>query len=93
MSEPRLIDANALKTRINNVPMHGDTDVFYEIMSELVSVVAAATTIDAVAVVRCKDCALRGTCDCPPWYANEWGIGQDVPGDNDFCSRGERRQG
>ena len=93
MSEPRLIDANALKTRINTVPMHGDTDVFYEIMSELVSVVAAATTIDAVAVVRCKDCALCGTCDCPLGYAVEWGIGQNEPSDNDFCSRGERRQG
>ena len=47
MSEVRLIDANALRTRINNVPMHGDTDVFYEIMSELVSVVASAPTEDA----------------------------------------------
>ena len=47
MSEVRLIDANALRTRINNVPMHGDTDVFYEIMSELVSVVASTPTEDA----------------------------------------------
>ena len=47
MSEMRLIDANALKTRINNVPMHGDADVFYDIMGELVSVVASAPTEDA----------------------------------------------
>ena len=50
MSEVRLIDANALKTRINNVPMHGDADVFYEIMGELVSVVASAPTVDAEVV-------------------------------------------
>ena len=56
MSERRLIDANALKTRINNVPMHGDTEVFYDIMSELVAVVAAAPTIDAVEIVRCREC-------------------------------------
>lgn len=93
MNEVRLIDANALKTRISNVPMHGDTDVFYEIMSELVSVVAAAPTIDAVQVVRCRDCTHLGTCDCPLSYSVEWGIGQDNPGENDFCSRGERRQG
>ena len=47
VSEVRLIDANALKTRINNVPMHGDTEMFYDIMSELVSVVASAPAIDA----------------------------------------------
>ena len=50
MSEMRLIDANALKTRINNVPMHGDADVFYDIMGELVSVVASAPTVDAEVV-------------------------------------------
>ena len=83
MNEVRLIDANALEKALDYARLHG---------GGVRETVRAAPTIDAVAVIRCKDCALRGTCDCPPWYANEWGIGQDVPGDNDFCSRGERRK-
>ena len=92
MSEPRLIDANALKTRINNVPMHGDTDVFYEIMSELVSVVAAAPTIDAVAVVRCKDCRKRGGKNCP-FFEDSDETMHDWTEPDGYCSLAERRQG
>ena len=51
-----------------------------------------APTVDAVPVVRCKDCMRRGTTDCPmleafnsyPFYELE---------DDTFCSYGERRQG
>lgn len=101
MNEVRLIDANALKTRINNVPMHGDTDVFYEIMSELVSVVAAAPTIDAVAVVRCKDCrnssriagettgAMR---HCWSGRGKNMGDGFSRVSADDFCSDGKRKE-
>ena len=84
MNEVRLIDANALEKALDYARLHG---------GGIRETVRAAPTIDAVQVVFCKNCTLRGTCDCPPWYANEWGIGQDVPGDNDFCSRGERRRG
>lgn len=65
MSEQRLIDANALKTRINNVPMHGDSNVFYDIMSELVSVVASAPTIDAEPVRHAEWLILNSEkCEC-----------------------------
>ena len=84
MSEPRLIDANALEKALDYARLHG---------GGVRETVRAAPTIDAVAVVHCRDCALCGTCDCPLGYAVEWGIGQNEPSDNDFCSRGERRQG
>ncbi len=48
-----------------------------------------APTIDAVPVVRCKDCVKRETVLCPletyddfPWRASR---------EDDFCSYGERR--
>jgi hypothetical protein len=91
MSDPRLIDANALKADVLELVDYR-LDKEWDTSGVLLRI-DAAPTIAAVQVVFCKNCTLRGTCDCPPWYANEWGIGQDVPGDNDFCSRGERRRG
>ena len=48
-----------------------------------------APTIDAVPVIRCKDCKHRGSDMCPmetveldPWFGSK---------NDDFCSYGERR--
>ena len=41
-------------------------------------------------VVHCVVCAKRNTCDCPMGYAVEWGIGNTSPGDDDYCSEGQR---
>lgn len=46
----------------------------------------ALPTVDAVPVVRCKDCKKRGTGECPmeqdyPWISTD---------SDDFCSYGER---
>lgn len=65
----RLIDADALRTRINNVPMHGDTRAFYDIMSELVSVVAASPTIDAELVQSCDECRYKLQSEAWKYYA------------------------
>lgn len=53
-------------------------------------IVSEAPTVDAVSVVRCRDCAKRNTCDCPMGYAVEWGIGNEMPGDGDYCCYGAR---
>lgn len=45
-------------------------------------------TIDAVPVVRCKDCAWRGTAGCP---YNAFDRRVERP-DNGFCSDGERKE-
>ena len=51
-----------------------------------------APTIDAVSVVRCKECKYRYTVDCFKAYLEydiqEWIV--DSGDDNDFCSYGER---
>lgn len=57
---------------------------------EIIDCVRYAPTIDAVQVVRCKDCTNRNTCVCPLEYAIRWGIGNDELHDDDFCSYGER---
>ena len=52
---------------------------------------AGEPTVDAVEVVRCKDC--KHYCD----YGRVWDCrkyeGMHLPNDNDFCSYGERREG
>ena len=47
-----------------------------------------APTVDAVPVVRCRECTKRGTNNCPmeqdyPWISSD---------SNGFCSYGERRE-
>ena len=82
-NEKRLIDANALIEEANTEGAYGYVDAFQ---------IANASTVDAVEVVRCRDCKHwhKETlfCDYMPygeaqervnWYAD------------DFCSYGERK--
>jgi hypothetical protein len=89
----RLIDAGALTEQMHN---------HYEVrnpkqnatMDECCMMVFNAPTIDAVPVVRCKDCKHWNkdalACDTLPWvdsseHANWYA--------DDFCSYGERKDG
>lgn len=65
----RLIDADALVKALNEsgVPYRADVQ----------EVLDAQPTIDAVPVVRCKDCFLYGECEDAEWF-----------GDNGYCSCG-----
>lgn len=50
-------------------------------------------TIDAVQVVRCKDCIRRyDTDECPMCYLSE-GKYYEYTNENGFCDRGERKEG
>ena len=49
-------------------------------------------TVDAVPVVRCKDCRWRGIEECAMFYRCECGEQHTWETDNDFCSYGERRE-
>ena len=52
-----------------------------------------ATTIDAVPVVRCKDCVRRyDTDECPMCFLIE-GKYYEYTNENGFCDRGERKEG
>ena len=77
----RLIDADALKTNlIIKVLCELERDVFLAI-DIVENTIDNAPTVDAVEVVRCKDCKHRYSsefCECRP--------------ENDYCSDGERKE-
>ena len=62
---------------------------------EIVNAIYNAPTVDAVPVVRCKDCIHRRTTGRPPFVvfvcSHNKGLGDNVK-DDDFCSYGEKRE-
>ena len=84
----RLVDADELKHDLEWLEC--DTPVYLDVMSTI----DERTTVDAVEVVRCKDCLnswvipkeMRnvGEYRCEFWYAEMYG--------DDYCSYGERRE-
>lgn len=50
--------------------------------------VSNAPTVDAVEVVRCKDCVFQGTFRCNMTHTSEW-----KAEDEWFCSYGKRKDG
>lgn len=83
----RLIDANELPITTLTDGGYWAKDVIYK------SDVDAAPTVDAVEVVRCKDCSWRDAeGDClNPKCGKSW-YGCHVP-DEHYCSYGERKSG
>ena len=71
----RLIDANALIEEANAEGAYGYVDA---------KQIADAPTVDAVPVVRCRDCKHR--------YSDSWCEYEDDD-DNFYCARGERKVG
>ena len=71
----RLIDANALMEKDNSDGAYGYVDD---------KQISEAPTIDAVPVVRCKDCKHR--------FQDSWCEYVDDD-DNFYCARGERKEG
>lgn len=89
-NEKRLIDANKLIERFSGgEAMKSMSESIHD--ERFVEALRETQTVDAVEVVRCKDCKNRdeitGECKHPK------AVGWDVlmPDDNDFCSYGERR--
>ncbi len=92
-TEQRLIDANALKDRWTiPSPEPINTDA-----AEVLDSIDEQPTVDAVPVVRCKDCA-RCSAYTRDVFGNEYdtpryhcliGYGYNKP--DHFCSYGERR--
>ena len=91
----RLIDAEALKERLKEHCVDGDSEAteWYSMMG-IDEEIDDAPTVDAVEVVRCKDCLnswvmpkeMRnvGEYRCEFWYAEMYC--------DDYCSYGERRE-
>lgn len=80
----RLIDADELKHRMETVEMFG----LKGLMKVARGMVIMSPTVDAVEVVRCKDCKHywknKPSDDVPVCLAS--------PKDDAFCSEGERRE-
>ena len=85
----RLIDADNLAPDICDAEIeYGTKPVHFS-----ANAIDFAPTIDAVPVVRCRECKYRfknngySKDGCPIIYANIW------MDDDDFCSHGERKEG
>ena len=93
-NKKRLIDANALKERaIKMVTVNslGNKQHCY-FKAVGTDEIDKAPTVDAVEVVRCRDCKHRGTDDCIFHIKGEPADEELLRKlDNDFCSYGERK--
>lgn len=85
-NEKRLIDANEIEELFYKQVERGATDL----MDGFDDALQDAQTVDAVEVVRCKDCKhMEVTPDCLRW-CHVWN-GINGMGDDGFCNYGERR--
>ena len=65
----------------------------YHLTNYATLILREAPTIDAVPVVRCKDCIRRyDTDECPMCFLIE-GKYYEYTNENGFCDRGERKEG
>ena len=79
----RLIDVDAFLEKMKRTSRYFDVKFDIEEMP----------TIDAVTVVRCKDCIRRyDTDECPMCFLIE-GKYYEYTNENGFCYRGERKEG
>ena len=81
----RLIDADAL---IERTEILDDVFIVNWTTKKVQSLISTAPTIDAVPVVRCKDCKNRTNRKCPLVWG---GVMAKWQGENFWCSYGERR--
>ena len=91
----RLIDADATKRRV--------ADTFFDTLIPCVNrALDDSPTIDAVPVVRCRECKHRYTENCPMYFHDSYwheGYEEYVDDDTDhteddyFCPKGERKEG
>ena len=91
-TEKRLIDANALKESVMKEIRHywNEGEGGYYLAEDVIPDIDLAPTVDAVEVVRCKDCKHFGHNIENETYCRCTG-GLSDPEENDFCSYGERR--
>ena len=87
-SEKRLIDANKLIDFIDVGHLRHPGELCYSEF-DVANILLHAPTVDAVEVVRCRDCKHIMFSDC----YGECGKGHmGIVRPDDFCSRGERKE-
>ena len=81
----KLIDADALHRKVKTeTNPYGKPTIDYDSGVKVLEWIDKAPTIDAVPVVRCKDCKHR--------FEDSWCEYVD-DNDNFYCARGERKEG
>ena len=98
MANKRLIDADAFKMLLEEIRQEYLEEDTYSsnFAAEVIETVqdeylANSPTVDAVEVVRCKDCKHRAIGDDVCIHPNRIGDGYIEVKDDDFCSYGERK--
>lgn len=89
----RLIDADELKESISNYAgMFDDDGEFWVSLKAVLSGIDFAEAVDAVPVVRCKDCEFwnryRDVVDSPNGFCFCY---NETIGGNDFCAYGAKK--
>ena len=105
MADVRLIDANALKSLLievlerikENPKMTRDGMHIISGCHMLCEMIDDAPTIDAVEVVRCRECVFRGQHDLCPMNVRVYMLDEaaylDCTEDDGFCHKGEKMDG
>ena len=84
-SKKRLIDADRAMEIVRNQGIaHPNA---YHLTNYATLILREAPTVDAVPVVRCRECKYRRKDGCPIIDADIW------MDNDDFCSHGERKEG
>lgn len=86
----RYIDADALKEFIESAyrPLCDDYHMKDYVLNQILTDIKNAPTVDAVEVIRCKDCKwyYRGGATCMFWDGANGMCGDD------FCGKAERKE-
>lgn len=86
----RLIDADALKARM--IAFMAGASTTYLVAENIMMMINQADTVDAVPVVRCKDCMHDGLSTCAICYIENKTLAF-INHDPDFyCAYGERKE-
>ncbi len=98
MAEQRLIDVNARieeikKAYCTNCENYGCVRCRACWVDDAIGIFEDAPTVDAVPVVRCKDCKHFVSPQGVPCCDEFMGLGFPNADGSDFCSYGERREG
>jgi hypothetical protein len=84
----RLIDADALKEYIDCGHLRSPAEVCFS-ERDVVDLIDAQPTVDAVPVIRCKDCIHHHGYICDRMYGLQDAFTLQ---DNDYCSRAEPKE-
>lgn len=84
----RLADVDTIYDEVEK-QYKGSTGIERNCNRNFLDLICDAPTIDAVPVVRCRECVKHGTEYCP--LMNHY-IGEDETDPDDFCSYGQRKE-